>query len=221
MIEILINTHQKPIIELDFTAKNLDLDKIDLTDTSIFTDYVFNQLLENNSKIGIGGYFEHRVIYRRSGYFNQVEAEPRCIHLGLDIWNLAGTEIYAPMDGIVHSFANNNHFGDYGPTIILQHNLPDKTLYTLYGHLSLESLDGLFEGKTFKKGEQIATFGDYPINGDWPPHLHFQVMNDMLGMKGDFAGVCAVSDMEKYQEICLDPMEFLRECNNDMSFGSK
>lgn len=212
MINVLINTYQKPIVQLDFTSNNLDLDKIDLSDTAVFNDYVFNQLLENNSKIGIGGYFEHRVIYRRSEYFNQAETEPRCIHLGLDIWSSVGTEIYAPMDGVIHSFANNNQFGDYGPTIILQHNLEDKILYTLYGHLSLESLDGIFEGKIIKKGEQIATFGDFPINGDWPPHLHFQVMNDLLGMKGDFPGVCTISDIEKYQRICLDPIEFLRNC---------
>jgi peptidoglycan LD-endopeptidase LytH len=212
MIDQLINTHQKPIIELDFTAKNPDLDKIDLTDTAVFTDYVFNQLLENNSKIGIGGYLEHRVIYRRSEHFNRAETEPRCIHLGLDIWASAGTEIYAPMDGIVHSFGNNNNFGDYGPTIILQHNLSNKTLYTLYGHLSLESLNGLFEGKIIKKGEHFASIGDYPINGDWPPHLHFQVMNDMMGKKGDFAGVCAISDRESYKKICLNPIEFLANC---------
>jgi peptidoglycan LD-endopeptidase LytH len=209
MINKLINTRQKSIIWLDFTAKNTDLEQIDLTDTTIFNEYVFDKLLSNNTQIGIGGYLEHRVIYRRSEHFNQVESESRCIHLGLDIWASAGTEIYAPADGIVHSFANNANFGDYGPTIILEHQLTNQTLFTLYGHLSLESLDGLFEGKIIKKGEQIATIGDYPINGDWPPHLHFQVMNDMLGKKGDFIGVCAISEIEKYKNICLDPISFL------------
>ncbi|MFN3850804.1 MAG: peptidoglycan DD-metalloendopeptidase family protein [Spirosomataceae bacterium] len=209
MINNLINTHFKPIIPLDFTAKNTDLENINLANTVDFNEYVFGKLLENNSKIGIGGYFEHRVIYRRSEHFNQSDSEPRSIHLGIDVWATAGTEIYTPQDGIVHSFADNNNFGDYGPTIILEHRINGKSYFSLYGHLSRKSLNGIYEGKIFRKGDLLAWIGNFPENGDWPPHLHFQVMNDICGMKGDFAGVCAISEVEKYKQICLNPMEFL------------
>ena len=201
---------------LDFTAKNQELETLDLENTAQFSEYVFNKIAALGAKIGIGGYMEHRVIYRRSEHFSggqtfgQTKSEPRCIHLGIDLWAEAETPIYAPFDAVVHSFQNNDAFGDYGPTIILEHNqtfdfTPNKTLYTLYGHLSLDSLNGLFEGKYIKKGEKIAKIGNFPTNGDWPPHLHFQVMTDMMGMKGDFAGVCTLSEKEKYQQICLDP----------------
>lgn len=60
--------------------------------------------------------------------------------------------------------------------------------YTLYGHLSLESLTGKYVGMPVQAGERIADFGNFPINGDWPPHLHFQVMNDMMGLAGHFPG---------------------------------
>ncbi len=196
-------------IWLDFTANNKDLETIDLENTTQFSEYVFNKIAAVNAKMGVGGYMEHRVIYRRSEHFSAQE-EPRCIHLGIDLWAEAGTPIYAPFDGVVQSFQNNDNFGDYGPTIILEHLqefdfTPNEKLYTLYGHLSLASLDGIFEGKVIKKGEKIAEIGNFPINGDWPPHLHFQVMTDMMGMKGDFAGVCALSEKEKYKQICLDP----------------
>lgn len=200
---------------LDFTAKNKDLDKIDLTDTAVFSEYVFGKLKAEDAKIGIGGYLEHRVIYRRSEHFNKADTDSRCIHLGIDIWAEAGTSIYAPFDAVVHSFQNNAHFGDYGPTIILEHHIknsdtfPSK-IYTLYGHLNLECLENLFEGKTIKAGEKIAEIGNFPTNGDWPPHLHFQVMTDMLGLKGDFPGVCSIADKEKFQKICLDPNLILR-----------
>ena len=194
---------------LDFTANNKDLDFVDLENTAKFSAYVFGEIAKSGAKIGVGGYMEHRVIYRRSEHFSS-ETEARCIHLGIDIWAVSETPIYAPFDGIVHSFQNNDNFGDYGPTIILEHsqdfdftNL--KKLYTLYGHLSLDSFDNLYEGKPIKAGEKFAKIGNFPINGDWPPHLHFQLMTDMLGMKGDFAGVCAISEQEKYQQICLDP----------------
>ncbi|MCU0323921.1 MAG: peptidoglycan DD-metalloendopeptidase family protein [Spirosomaceae bacterium] len=210
MLNNLINTHFKPIVSLDFTAKNTDLQHINLANTADFNEYIFGKLLENNSKIGIGGYFEHRVIYRRSEHFNRADSESRSIHLGIDIWTTAETEVYTPQDGIVHSFADNNNFGDYGPTIILEHQIEGKTFFSLYGHLSRKSLIGIYEGKIFRKGDLLAWIGHFPENGDWPPHLHFQVMNDMCGMKGDFAGVCAISEVEKYRKICLNPMEFLK-----------
>jgi peptidoglycan LD-endopeptidase LytH len=199
---------------LDFTANNKDLDFVDLENTAKFSEYVFRKITEYGAKIGVGGYMEHRVIYRRSEHFSS-QAEARCIHLGIDIWATAETPIYAPFDGVVHSFQNNNNFGDYGPTIILEHTqdfdfTSHKKLYMLYGHLSLDSLENLYEGKPIKAGEMFAKIGDFPINGDWPPHLHFQVMIDMLGMKGDFAGVCAFSEREKYQQICLDPNLILK-----------
>ncbi len=201
---------------LDFTANNKDLDFVDLENTAKFSAYVFSEIAKSGAEIGVGGYMEHRVIYRRSSHFEQSQTfgqttvEARCIHLGIDIWATAETPIYAPFDAVVHSFQNNDNFGDYGPTIILEHTQDfdftnHKKLYTLYGHLSLDSLDNLYEGKPIKVGEKFAKIGNFPVNGDWPPHLHFQVMTDMLGMKGDFAGVCAISEREKYQQICLDP----------------
>lgn len=204
------NKETDKFLRLDFTAKNKDLDKIDLTNTAVFSDYVFGKLKAEGAKIGIGGYMEHRVIYRRSEHFNKGDTDSRCIHLGIDIWAEAGTSIYSPFDAFVHSFQNNDNFGDYGPTIILEHqhvnsNLLPSKFYTLYGHLNIECLENLYEGKTIKAGEKIAEIGNFPTNGDWPPHLHFQVMTDMLGLKGDFPGVCSIADKEKFQQICLDP----------------
>ena len=191
------------IYHIDLTENNLDLHLIDLTDTAIFNEYVFRKINEVNAVCAVGGYLENRYIYRRSEHFQQTE-EPRSIHLGVDIWAKAGTLVYAPMQGKVHSFANNDNFGDYGPTIILEHNLEENIFYTLYGHLNVECLAGLYEGKNIEAGEKIAEFGNFPINGNWPPHLHFQVITDMMGRKGDFPGVCEPSKKDFYAEICLD-----------------
>ncbi|GAB3992757.1 hypothetical protein GCM10028807_26330 [Spirosoma daeguense] len=201
---------------LDLSASNLDLATLDLTDTSTFTKYVFDKLKTAGAKVGVGGYNEHRVIYRRSNHFNVATEEspydgPREIHLGIDFWAEAGIPVFAPMNGIVHSFQDNANFGDYGPTIILEHwdNVTQKPHYTLYGHLSRSSLDDLYEGKPFKAGEKLGEIGPYPENGDWPPHLHFQRMTDMLGMKGDFPGVCSLRNRDKFLTICPNPNEWL------------
>lgn len=205
--------HRDPYLILDFSATNPDLAPerrpgLDLTDTAAFTDYVFGQLRAGGAGVGVGGYNEHRIIYRRSDHFQRQE-QPREIHLGLDFWADAGTPVFAPLDGVVHSFQDNAHFGDYGPTIILEHDTPDGTIYSLYGHLTRASLDGLYEGKRVKAGEKIAQIGPYPENGDWPPHLHFQLMTDLLGLRGDFPGVCSLSDREKFLAICPNPNDLL------------
>jgi very-short-patch-repair endonuclease len=129
----------------------------------------------------------------------------RRLHLGLDIWGPAHTAVYTPLEGTVHSFAFNDHFGDYGATLILQHEINGLIFHSLYGHLSLASITGKKEGQRFEKGEMIATFGEPQENGHWPPHLHFQLILDMQGMKGDYPGVCRFSERERYLENCPDP----------------
>lgn len=198
-----------PYLILDFSATNPDLANLDLTNTATFTDYVFGKLRMAGAQVGVGGYNEHRTIYRRSEHFQQEETPPydgpREIHLGIDFWADAGTPVFAPLDGVVHSFRDNANFGDYGPTVILEHTTPDGPLYSLYGHLTRSSLAGLYEGKLFRAGEKIAEIGPYPENGDWPPHLHFQLMTDMLDLRGDFPGVCSLPDREKFLRICPNP----------------
>ncbi|MFN8344170.1 MAG: peptidoglycan DD-metalloendopeptidase family protein [Spirosomataceae bacterium] len=191
-------------LPLDFTARNTELEHVDLQNSALFSAYVFGKLEAARAEVGVGGYNEHRTIYRRSAHFQQTE-EPRCIHLGIDIWAPAYTPVFAPLAGKVHSFADNANFGDYGPTIILEHSLENQIFYSLYGHLSLSSLEGLYEGKPVEKGRQIASFGDFPVNGDWPPHLHFQLMTDMLGLTGDFPGVCTLREREKFLQLCPNP----------------
>ncbi|MDN3550627.1 peptidoglycan DD-metalloendopeptidase family protein [Mucilaginibacter aquaedulcis] len=192
------------LFPLDFTAANTELTTAIIADTQRFTNWVNEKLKANNCRYGIGGYMEHRTIYAVSSHFD-TEDEPRRLHLGVDIWGDAGTPIYSPLDGKVHSFQDNNNLGDYGPTIILQHNLNSLTLYSLYGHLSRESLQGLTVGMPVHKNQQIATLGNNQENGQWPPHLHFQLMFDMEDRHGDYPGVCKYSEMEKYRMNIPDP----------------
>ncbi|MFL5772653.1 MAG: peptidoglycan DD-metalloendopeptidase family protein, partial [Flavisolibacter sp.] len=96
-------------------------------------------------------------------------------------------------------------FGDYGTTIILSHQVNGFTFHTLYGHLSLNSITNIQEGDLIRKGDVFAAFGIPYENGHWPPHLHFQVVIDMKGMKGDYPGVCSVTELDEYRENSPDP----------------
>ena len=165
------------------------------------------QLAAQKAVYGIGGYAEHRTIYSRSRLFDgeNGEEEPRRLHLGIDIWGAAGTSVMAPLDGTVHSFAYNGQPGDYGTTIILRHVLAGHVFYTLYGHLGLVSIRGLQEGAGVGKGQVFAWLGKPAENGQWPPHLHFQVIGNMQGWRGDYPGVCRFSERKEWLGNCPDP----------------
>lgn len=198
-----------PPLRFDFSKQNPEVKDVDMTNVTDLQKYIDDTLARAGRTWGLGGYGENRFFYEKSELFRS-GSEYRSIHLGLDIWLPAGTEIYAPLDAVVHSFQYNDKFLDYGPTIILQHDVNGVVFWTLYGHLSMSSLDGLHEEKTIAGGEQIATLGAPPINGSWPPHLHLQIVGDLLGKKGDYPGVAVPSEKEKYLEICPDPEIFLR-----------
>ncbi len=201
--------NNKPFYVFDLTEKNEELLNLDLSDQNKFIDYVFESMKKNNCEVGIGRYDEDRIIYRRSTLFAQNE-EARSLHLGIDIWAKAGTEVFAPLDATVHSFQDNAHFGDYGPTIILKHVLDGVEFFTLYGHLSRESLNGLEVGKQIIKGQQVATVGEYEVNGNWPAHLHFEIISDMQGKFGDFPGVGKPSERDFWLNVCPDPNLILK-----------
>ena len=198
------------LLALDFTDKNKHLTPEILADTTLFTNYIQTQLTQSRSRYGIGGYNEHRTIYSRSQLFENEANEPRRLHLGIDIWGNAGTPVFTPLGGVVHSFASNDNFGDYGATIILQHQIDTFLFHTLYGHLSHNDLGGLQEGKFISGGELLAHFGKPTENGHWPPHLHFQVILDMRLYKGDYPGVCRFSEREKYLANCPNPDSLLQ-----------
>jgi murein DD-endopeptidase MepM/ murein hydrolase activator NlpD len=189
---------------LDLGAGNQELMVVELDDTQAFTAFIFDTMREQGTPVAIGRYDEDRVVYRHSSLFDD-ESESRTVHLGIDLFVASGTPVYSPLPARLHSFANNAMIGDYGPTIILEHHLAGITFFTLYGHLSLDSLDGLSEGRTLAAGEQIATIGNNHENGGWPPHLHFQIITDMLGKRGDFPGVATLSERQRFLDLCPDP----------------
>ena len=194
---------KEKLFHFDFTSANTELRPADISDTDLFSKYIDHKLATSGSRYGIGGYGENRTLYRRSKLFSG--QEERSVHLGIDIWGNAGTKIYAPLGGMVHSFAFNGNFGDYGATIILLHQLETVSFHTLYGHLSLDDIAGLSQGAYITRGEIIGHFGKPEENGNWPPHLHFQVIKDIQLKEGDYPGVCAPSEKQRYLMNCPDP----------------
>ena len=155
----------------------------------------------------VGGYHEARAIYANDAFASNTAR--RSIHLGVDVWADAKSQIAAPLPARVHSFADNSAPLDYGPCIILEHELEGICFYSLYGHLSRESLEGLYVGKDIAQGEVFASLGASEVNGGWYPHLHVQLVLDMLGREGEFPGVGLPSQQGVYLSLCPSPEPLL------------
>lgn len=196
-------------IPLDLSVFNENLKNYKLENASDYELFIQSQLDEKQAKVAYGGYLEKRNLYKRSTVFNSENADERDIHIGLDLWINKQASIHAVLDGVIHSFQNNTALGDYGPTIILEHEYNNVLFYSLYGHLSEESLQEKKVGQKVMKGEQIATLGLPPINGDYAPHLHFQIIMNMEGKTGDYPGVSSENNLNFYKINCPNPNELL------------
>jgi murein DD-endopeptidase MepM/ murein hydrolase activator NlpD len=192
------------MVVFDFTGANHELVRLDINDVSGFTEFLFNAIAEAEMPVGVGRYDEDRVLYRHSPLFDGT-AERRSIHLGIDLFVVEGTEVFTPLPATIHSAADNAGLGNYGPTVILGHQLGGVEFYTLYGHLSRSSIERLEPGPTLCAGDPVGEVGDLQENGSWPPHLHFQIIGEALGDEVDYPGVAAPSERERYLELCPDP----------------
>ena len=204
ILDIDINKINKSIISF---ANNSLLTKNYVHKPIQLTKKINTYLKDSDSEIGIGLYKEKRNVYRGGNYISQFNIKnKRDIHLGIDIFAKAGTKIRAPLAGKVFILKDNAFEYDYGPTVILEHKINNlNKFYTIYGHLSKKCFKILKIGKTVKKGEIIAEIGKYPANGNWPPHLHFQIALDMMGEKENFPGVSESILFDTWSKISPDP----------------
>jgi murein DD-endopeptidase MepM/ murein hydrolase activator NlpD len=190
-------------VKLDLSATNKELIPSIYGNASSFNKYIAAKI---GKKVGFGGYLEHRVIYENYENFATASSDFRNIHLGMDFWTSAGTPVFAPMAGEVHSFQINSGPGNYGPTLLLYH--PIEKIYSLYGHIASTDLVHLKVGSSIAAGQLLCHLGKPEENGGWPPHLHFQLIRNMQGFEGDYPGVCSMRDLLFYATNCPDPDTF-------------
>jgi 4-aminobutyrate aminotransferase-like enzyme/Ser/Thr protein kinase RdoA (MazF antagonist) len=179
-----------------------------LARTAPLTASIFGALEAAGASIGVGRYDEARCLYDSPLFGGGASPtdERRTIHLGIDLFAPAGTVVRAPLEGFVHVLANNAVRQDYGPLVILRHEAGDESsFFTLYGHLDEDTLASLAVGQRLARGEAFARVGAPPANGDWPPHVHFQIILDLLGLDADYPGVARASERELRKALSPDP----------------
>ncbi len=197
-------------LALDLSAANPRLDSFDPLDTARFSAWVDQQITAAGAEYAAGGYGEDRALYRMSEIFAAADGSHRTVHLGIDLWTAAGTTVHSVLDGRIHSVADNAAFGDYGPTVIVEHELGGAPLHILYGHLARPTLRHVRAGQPVTAGEQIGWLGAPDENHGWPPHLHIQLITDLGQGHGDYPGVAFERDRAQALAACPDPNLLLR-----------
>lgn len=171
----------------------------------VFTRKIDELMQSANAKIAVGRYDEARLIYTSSLFSDAATGENRTIHLGIDLFCEAGKPIFAPLDGEVYAFAYNCAPLDYGHLIILEHKIDERNeFFTLYGHLGKESTEKLQIGQKICKGERFAVIGEPHENGGWSPHLHLQIITDVLELGVEFPGVARAGEREIMKSFSPD-----------------
>ncbi len=179
----------------------------DVNDLDVFQFKIGQMQKQHPDRIIAGGYLESRALYTTASY-NKVGnngRESRSTHLGVDFWLPAGTFVHSLFDGEIVISLKKDGDKEYGGLIVLKHKIYNIEFYTLYGHLTLDCVEKKQVGGTIKKGECIGKLGDYPENGNWPSHLHFQILHSLLDYKEDFPGVASYNQIGVWKSLCPDP----------------
>jgi len=212
VLELDVRDEPVMIVDLSIDSPLLSGDPRD-NDEPTLTKRLFAKMADDGVEVAVGGYDEPRLVYVAPAFSlgPRPTDEHRTIHIGLDLFAEAGTVVLAPLDGTVHAFADNAFPQDYGPVIILRHETDGgDEFFTLYGHLSRESIRELRVGDRVHAGAPIATLGAPDVNGGWTPHLHLQIILDLLGLGTDFPGVAPPSKRHGWTELCPDPNLLVR-----------
>ena len=176
--------------------------------TPVLTEKIFHAMKSADACVGVGRYDEPRLLYTSPlfGATSNPTHERRTVHLGMDFFVEPGAAVRAPLDGVVRVMADNSAPLDYGAVVILRHETDiGEEFFTLYGHLSKEALGDLKVGQRVARGQQFARVGSTQENGGWTPHLHCQVILDLLELGADFPGVAYALQRPVWTSLSPDP----------------
>ncbi|MDT8377446.1 MAG: aminotransferase class III-fold pyridoxal phosphate-dependent enzyme [Desulfotignum sp.] len=157
----------------------------------------------------------------------------RSLHLGMDVWAKPDTPVRALFDGRVVQARMDASDGPATETVIeaetgtkttaeigapagsaalvLAHRTPGGIrFYTLYGGLDPECLNRVDKDRVIEKGALLGRVATRTAAGNRVPHLHFQVMLDLLGQGCAFPRVVFPDQREVWQSFCPDPNLFFK-----------
>ncbi|MEK9610564.1 MAG: aminotransferase class III-fold pyridoxal phosphate-dependent enzyme [Alphaproteobacteria bacterium] len=164
----------------------------------------------------VGYYAEPRLVYTEPAFLTG--AHPlegrRTIHLGIDVFAPAGSQIAPPLEATVVATANRQERLDYGGVVILKHQTEaGDVFFSLYGHLDPDSITNLRPGQRLSAGMVFANLGAAEVNGGWQPHLHLQLGLALAGYDDerdfDWPGAADPDDLDYQLALYPNPAPLL------------
>jgi 4-aminobutyrate aminotransferase-like enzyme/Ser/Thr protein kinase RdoA (MazF antagonist) len=153
--------------------------------------------------VAIGRYGEDRSIYDGAG--------ERTIHHAIDLYAPAGTPVLAPLPGRIAMIGNDTSVDGFGGILVLEHehDMPHR-FWTFYGHLAPASLADRTVGAAVAQGAEIALLGVPEENGNWPPHVHVQLMTAPCFDRAEaIIGLAWRSEWDLWESIFPNPNAIL------------
>jgi 4-aminobutyrate aminotransferase-like enzyme/Ser/Thr protein kinase RdoA (MazF antagonist) len=188
-------------------------------DPDAYWAWLQGAMADAGATVAIGRYDEDRSCYAGDQFVTDAP-ETRSVHLGIDLFVPADTEVRAMLDGVVETVVDNDLPFDYGPTVIVRHTAGEAgPFWCLYGHLSRRTLTTVEPGEVVRAGQVVGFVGDPTVNGGWAPHVHVQLITDLMvdpladpgtGPDGNFEGAGEPSRMDVWRQIAPDANLLLR-----------
>ena len=177
---------------------------------------------QDGVELGIGPWGEERPVYS-SDAFQSVFApdQRRSLHLGLDLFAPAGSNVRTPLDGIVVDLFETDVPLDYGHAVLLRHAPDGLVFYSLWGHLSAQTVRDRRIGDRLRAGDVIGQLGDTHENGNWQPHVHIQLITYEPERAADVIGAGEGSYREVWRDLFPDPMHFVGLPHEALKAGGK
>lgn len=200
-----LDLRREPCLLLDFSAKGplVGASGSDNTERAL-TARILHAMHDAGVRFAAGAYDELRPPY--STPVDAGAVDPRNVHLGVDLFVEPGMMVHAPIAGIVHDVGESRSALGYGPTVVIRHSPGDVAqFFTLYGHLDRDALTRCTPGRAVGPGAQLGRIGTPDANGGWTPHLHFQLITDLLGLGRRFPGVGHLSQREAWRLLSPNP----------------
>ena len=201
-----LDVRHEPCLVLDFSATGRLVNPPDSDNGEpALTARIHGAMRAANVRLAAGRYDELRPPYASPAAADR-DTDPRVVHLGVDLFVEPGMMVHAPVPGVVHDSGASQSALGYGPMVVLRHETDDGTVFfTLYGHLDPEALALCPPGRAVAPGAQLGRIGTSDVNGGWTPHLHVQIIMDLLGLGRRFPGVGHLSQRQAWRLLCPDP----------------
>lgn len=162
------------------------------------------ELQRAGASVGVGRHDEARFTQGAYGCIGveQPVAELATVHLGMDLFVSAGTEVHAPLAGVVCALATRG-----GEACVVLHHSPTGApeFFTLYHHLAADSVTALVQGRHVGRGQVLGMVAASTQNGGEPPHVHFQIALDLLDRGADFPRQVPVVERAAWSALSPDP----------------